>query len=186
MRTELRFAAFGGQGMILAGVILGEAAVADGKNAVQSQSYGPESRGGAARSEVVIADEVIDYPMVIEADYLVALSQPGYDKYADDIKEGATVIIDEDLVAAEDHPKAAAVYRLPFTKVADQLGQRIVTNIVMLGSVCAITRVVSRDALLAAVKANVPAKFIEINERAFNEGFTLGQKALDEMKAALS
>jgi 2-oxoglutarate ferredoxin oxidoreductase subunit gamma len=178
MRTEIRFVAFGGQGMILAGVIFGEGAINDNKNAVQTQSYGPESRGGAARAEVIIDDEEIDYPMVIAADYLVALSQPGYDKFAPEIKKGATIIIDEDLVDASAHPQAGALYRLPFTKTADRLGQRIVTNLVMLGSVCAITGVIDREALLAAVRANVPKKFLDINIKAFTEGYELGTAAI--------
>lgn len=163
--------------MILAGVILGEGAVNDGKNAVQSQSYGPESRGGAARAEVIIADEDIDYPMVIAADYLVALSQPGYDKYAPEIKKGATVIVDQDLVDAGEHPRAGAFYRMPFARTADNLGNRIVTNIVMLGGVCAITATVGKDALLEAVRANVPGKLLDLNIEAFNKGCELGSQA---------
>lgn len=178
MRTEFRFAAFGGQGIILAGVILGEAAVNDGKEAVQSQSYGPESRGGAARSEVIIADETIDYPMVIAADCFVALSQPGYDKYCDGIKPGATVIVDEDLVDVQSPPEDSKFYRLPFTKTADELGNRIVTNIVTLGSVCAITGAVSKATLLEAVRSNVPERFLDANTKAFLEGYKIGVAAL--------
>jgi len=180
MRTEIRFVAFGGQGIILAGVILGEGAINDGKNAVQTQSYGPESRGGAARSEVIIADEEIDYPMVIKADCLVALSQPGYDRYSTEIKPGATVIVDEDLVDATEHPAAGACYRLPFTKTADKLGNRIVTNIVMLGSVCSITKVINEESLLKAVKTNVPEKFLDLNIKAFAEGCKIGLRALGQ------
>lgn len=180
MRTEIRFAAFGGQGMILAGVILGESAIADGKNAVQTQSYGPESRGGAAKSEVIIADEEIDYPMAIEANCLVALSQPGYDKYAPEIKRGGTVIVDEDLVDADECPEAGALYKLPFAKTADKLGNRIVANVVMLGSVCAITGVVSKENLKKVIETTVPEKFIDLNLRAFSEGCRIGRQALEQ------
>jgi 2-oxoglutarate ferredoxin oxidoreductase subunit gamma len=178
MKTEIRFAGFGGQGIILAGVILGEGAILDGKNAVQTQSYGPESRGGAARSEVVISDDEIDYPAVIEADYLVVLSQPGYDKYGDEVKPGSTVVIDQNLVDAEKHESAGDFYRLPFAKIADNLGNRIVMNIVMLGAVCAITKVVDKEKLLEAVKARVPKKFLDLNVKAFNEGFKVGTRAV--------
>ena len=178
MRTELRFVASGGQGIILAGVILGQGAINDGKEAVQSQSYGPESRGGAARSEVIIADEEIDYPMVIAADCLVTLSQPGYDKYRTGIKPGATVIVDEDLVEVDEPPAGCTFHQLPFTKAADKLGNRIFTNIVVLGSVCAITGVVTQESLLEAVKANVPKRFLESNTQAFMEGVAIGQQAL--------
>jgi 2-oxoglutarate ferredoxin oxidoreductase subunit gamma len=178
MKTEMRFVAFGGQGIVLAGVILGEAAIADGNNAVQTQSYGPESRGGAAKSEVIISDEVIDYPMVVAADCLVALSQPGYDRYAAEIRLDGTIIIDEDLVKADEPPQAGAFYSLPFAKTADKLGNRIVTNIVVLGSVCSITKVVSKAGLVRAVKANVPEKFTELNLKAFDEGYRMGEQAL--------
>ena len=180
MRTEIRLVAFGGQGIIMAGVILGEGAIHDGKNAVQSQSYGPESRGGAAKSEVIIADEVIDYPMVIEADYLVALSQPGYDKYAQEIKAGSTIIIDEDLVQASGNTNAGAFYKLPFARTADKLGNRIVMNIVMLGGLCSLTGIVERENLLKAIKANVPEKFLDLNAKAFNEGYEIGKLTFNQ------
>ena len=165
--------------MILAGVILGKAAIADGKNAVQSQSYGPESRGGAARSEVIIADEEIDYPMVIKADCLVALSQPGYDKYITEIKTAGTVIIDGDLVEVDDPPGSEAFYKLPLAKTADKLGNRIVTNIITLGSLCAITAAVSKESLIKAIKSSLPEKFLELNLIAFAEGYDLGRQALE-------
>jgi 2-oxoglutarate ferredoxin oxidoreductase subunit gamma len=123
---------------------------------------------------VVIADEAIDYPSVLEADCLVALSQPGYDKYGSEVREGSTVLVDEDMVAANDHPAAGSFHRLPFTRTADELGKRIVANIVMLGSLCALTRVVEAKSLLAAVEASVPAKFRELNARAFQRGLELG------------
>ena len=182
MRTEIRLAATGGQGMILAGVILGKAALADGKNAVQSQSYGPESRGGAARSEVIIADEEIDYPMVIKADCLVALSQPGYDKYISEIKPAGTVIIDEDLVEVADPPDSEAFYQLPLVKTADELGNRIVTNIITLGSLCAITGVVSKESLDNAIRSSFPEKLLDLNLKAFAEGYELGRLALEKDK----
>ena len=178
MRTEVRFSAFGGQGIILAGVILGEAAITDGKKAVQSQSYGPESRGGSAKSEVIIADEDIDYPMVIKADCFVTLSQPGFEKYSENIKTGATVIIDSDLVTGDKPGDAGSFYSLPLAVTADKIGNRIFANIVMLGSFCAITNVVNKDNLIQSVKKYVPERFFEQNLEAFNEGYALGQNAL--------
>jgi 2-oxoglutarate ferredoxin oxidoreductase subunit gamma len=180
MRTDIRFAAFGGQGMILAGLILGEGAILDGRNAVQTQSYGPESRGGAARAEVIIADEEIDYPMIEEADYLVALSQPGYDKYAPHVREESTIIIDRDMVATDKQLPPGRIFKLPFARTADKLGNRIVANIVMLGSVCAITEVVSKENLKMAIESNIPDKFLELNLRAFSEGYSIGRKALEK------
>ena len=177
MRTEIRFAGFGGQGIILASVIFGEAAVSEGKKAVQTQSYGPESRGGAARSEVVIADGVIDYPSVIEADYFIALSQPAYDKFRDELKQGATLIVDKDLVDVGENPRAGVICRLPFAQTANDLGASIVTNIVMLGALCSITKIVSPKVLLDAVRSHVPERFIEINTEAFTRGCRFGLDA---------
>lgn len=177
MRTEIRLAGFGGQGIVLAGVILGEGAICDGKNAVQTQSYGPESRGGAARSEVVVADEIIHYPRVILADYFVALSQPAYDKYHAELKAHGSIIVDEDLVAASEEG-ITAFFRIPFTKIADELGNRIVANTVTLGSVCAITGVVTADGLKEAIRARLPARLLELNLEAFERGFKMGVTAV--------
>jgi len=182
MRTEIRLVATGGQGMIRAGVILGEAAIADGMSAVQTQSYGPESRGGAAKAEVIIADEAIDYPMVIKADCLVALSQPGYDKYASEIKPDGTVIVDEDLVEVTTPPDATAFYRLPFSATADALGNRVIANIIMLGSLCAITDAASKDNMVKAVESSFSERFRELNLNAFAEGYRLGREACDKAR----
>lgn len=177
MRTEIRLAGFGGQGIVLAGVILGEGAIWDGKNAVQTQSYGPESRGGAARSEVVVADEIIHYPRVILADYFVALSQPAYDKYHAGLKTHGSIIVDEDLVAASEQEGVTAFFRIPFTKIADELGNRIVANTVALGSVCAVTGVVTADGLREAIRARLPARLLDLNLEAFESGYEMGMKA---------
>jgi 2-oxoglutarate ferredoxin oxidoreductase subunit gamma len=166
--------------MIRAGVILGEAAIEDGMSAVQTQSYGPESRGGAAKAEVIIADENIDYPMVIKADCLVALSQPGYDKYATEIKPDSTVIVDEDLVEVMAPPESASFYRLPFSKIADTLGNRVVANIIMLGSLCAITEAASKDNMVKAVGSSFSEKFRELNLKAFAEGYRIGREAVEK------
>ena len=122
MKKEIRIVGFGGQGIILAGVILGEAAARAGHHAVQTQSYGPESRGGAARSEVVISSDVIDYPRVSRADVVVALSQEGYDKFGKGLGDGALLVVDSDLVKAED------ARTVPFTKTAEEVGHKMPTN----------------------------------------------------------
>jgi 2-oxoglutarate ferredoxin oxidoreductase subunit gamma len=177
VRTEVRLAGFGGQGIILAGVILGEGAICDGKNAVQTQSYGPESRGGAARSEVVIADETIHYPRVILADYFVALSQPGYDKYRSELKREGSIILDEDLVVTSKEERGKTIHRMPFTRIADELGNRIVSNMVMLGSLCAITQVVSADGLKEAISVRFAAKLVDLNLEAFERGREIALRA---------
>jgi len=164
MRKEIRICGFGGQGIVLAGVILGEAAVRAGHHAVQTQSYGPESRGGAARSEVVVSSEPIDYPRVTEADVVVALSQPSYDKYGADVREGGVVVVDGDIVEAE------GVESLPFTKTAEKVGHKIVANIVALGYLVGHLELITPEILTEAVLVNVPPRTVEINRRAVEAG----------------
>ncbi|MFH1313666.1 MAG: 2-oxoacid:acceptor oxidoreductase family protein [Candidatus Eisenbacteria bacterium] len=172
MRIEIRVAGFGGQGVVLAGRLLGEAAILDGKRAVQTQSYGPESRGGAARSEVVVSDEAIDYPKVIEADILVALSQTAFDKYRSTVRADGKVIVDADLVEAESED----VYCVPFTRTADDLGKRMVANSVMLGYLVASTGVMAPESMEATIRDKVPRHTIDINVRAFNKGVELAKQ----------
>lgn len=174
MRVEAQLAGFGGQGIVLAGVILSEAALRDGRHVVQTQSYGPESRGGAARSDVVISDEPVDYPKVLTPDVLVTLSQPAFDKYVAGAERGERlVIVEEDLVQSDD----AGLCRAPFTKIADELGRKIVANMVMLGYVTAASAIVSEQAIRAAITAKVPKGTEELNLKAFGAGFALGAKA---------
>lgn len=164
MKTEIRICGFGGQGIILAGVVLGEAAVRAGYWAVQTQSYGPESRGGAARSEVVISSDPIDYPRVTRADVVVALSQAGYDRYGQDVADGGRVIVDQSLVAAE------GVMAVPFTTTAEEVGRKIVTNIVMLGYVSTRLGLIPHELLEETVLANIPSGTEDLNRRAVRAG----------------
>jgi 2-oxoglutarate ferredoxin oxidoreductase subunit gamma len=172
MRTEISISGFGGQGVILAGLLLGKAAINDNKYAVQTQSYGPESRGGAARSEVVISDQKIDYPKVIEADTIVALSQPAFDKYCRDVKENTTIIIDSDLVKSLENK----VLSVPFTKIADTIGKKVVANSVMLGYLQASTDVVTVESMESTIRENVPEHTIQMNLDAFNQGIEFWKK----------
>jgi 2-oxoglutarate ferredoxin oxidoreductase subunit gamma len=170
MKKEIRICGFGGQGIILAGVILGEAATRAGHRAVQTQSYGPESRGGAARSEVVIADEPIDYPRVTSADVVVALSQEAYDRYRTDLADGGIVVVDRDLVTSE------GARALPFQVTAEAAGHKIVTNMVMLGYLAALLDVVPADVLEATAMDNIPKGTEELNRRALAAGRKLHAK----------
>jgi len=175
-RYELRFSGAGGQGLILAGVIMAEAAsIYDGKQAVQSQSYGPEARGGASKSEVIISDRPIDYPKATVVDALLALTQEACDKYSHDLKEGGVLLIDSDLVKNE--PKGNfKVTKFNITNTAkNEVGREIVTNIVALGAMVALTGAVSRESAEKAVLARVPEAFLELNKKAFNLGY---EKAL--------
>ncbi len=168
MKKEIRICGFGGQGIVLAGVILGDAAVRAGFEAVQTQSYGPEARGGAARSEVVFASAPIDFPRVLAADVTVALSQPGYDKFSGDGGAGGLVVVDRDLVQAE------SALALPFTKTAEDVGHKIVTNIVMLGFLCAqLGELIPMDIMEGTVLANVPKGTEQLNRQALKAGHEL-------------
>lgn len=170
-RVEVRLAGEGGQGLILAGVILAEAAaVHDGLNATQTQSYGPEARGGASKSEVVIGDEEIDYPKVIEADYLLAMSQEACDKYVGNLKKDGLLIVDSTHVTRL--PLGRAAVQAPITELAEQAtGRRITANVVALGVLVGLSSVVSRTAVEAAVRARAPKGTEEVNMKALAAGF---------------
>ncbi len=171
-RYEIRFSGAGGQGLITAGIILAEAAsIVEGKHAAQSQSYGPEARGGASKSEVIISSAPIDYPKATIVDACLAMTQESADKYANGIKEGGVLLLDTDFVKNE--PKGNfKIYKMPITRTAkEDLGREIVANVVALGAMVALTGVVSRDAGLKAVLAKVPKAFLELNEKAYNLGF---------------
>lgn len=171
-RYEIRFSGAGGQGLILAGVIMAEAAsIYDGIQAVQSQSYGPEARGGASKSEVIISDGPIDYPKVTKCDALLALTQEACDKYSHDLKEGGVLLIDSDLVLREPAGNFK-VTKFNITNTAkNEIGREIVTNIVALGAMVALTGAVTKEAAEKAVLARVPEAFLELNKKAFHVGF---------------
>jgi 2-oxoglutarate ferredoxin oxidoreductase subunit gamma len=176
VRVEVRFAGFGGQGIIKSGIIVAAAAsIHSDKNAVQTQSYGPESRGGACKSEVVISEEDIDFPKVVEPDVLVVMSQAAYNDYAEDVKSGGTVILDPDMIPREKSLKNLKVYHVPATKIAEELGRRIVANIVMLGAFTAITELLEENALKESVKENIPKGTEELNLAAFDKGYEYGK-----------
>jgi 2-oxoglutarate ferredoxin oxidoreductase subunit gamma len=171
-RYELRFSGAGGQGLITAGIILAEAAaIIEGLHAVQSQSYGPEARGGASKSEVIIAREPIDYPKAISVDACLALTQEAADKYASDLKPGGLLLVDSDFVRRI--PSGPfKTYSLPIINTAKkEIGREIVANVVALGAMVALTAVVSREAGEKAVVARVPEAFIDLNRKAFNAGY---------------
>lgn len=174
-RTEIRLAGEGGQGMILAGIILAEAAaIYDGLNVVQSQSYGPEARGGASKSEVIVSNETIDYPEVIQADVLIALSQEACDKYSQDLKSTGILIVDSDIV--ENFPVRGCV-SLPITSLAlETTGREITANTVSLGILIALTGVVSSKAIKQAVAARAPKGTDKINLAALDAGFKAAQE----------
>jgi 2-oxoglutarate ferredoxin oxidoreductase subunit gamma len=169
MRKEIRLAGFGGQGIGLAGLMLGKAiSLYDGLETVMTQAYGPEARGGASSTNLVVADRPIDYPFIQEADILVTLSQEAYTRFRAEAKPEAIVIIDEDLV--QPSPQDTCL-KVPATKLAEDLGRRIVANVVMLGFLTAATGLVKRESIEDAIKSSVRANVIELNMKAFAAGF---------------
>jgi 2-oxoglutarate ferredoxin oxidoreductase subunit gamma len=179
-RYEVRLAGEGGQGMILAGVILAEAAaVHDGLNAVQTQSYGPEARGGASRSEVIIAEGEVDYPKVMAADLLLCMSQEACDKFYEQVKDEGLIVVDSTKVSRVPSHRAVAV---PITRIAEEAtGRRITASIVALGLVGGLTNVVTRKALEKTVSERVPAGTEKINLRALAAGFAEAERLREEL-----
>ncbi len=173
MRTEIRIAGTGGMGVVLAGVVLGHAAVVySGLDAVQTQSYGSEARGTAAKSEVIISDTPIRYPKVIRADYSIFMSQKAFDIYVEGAKPHSTLIVDPDLVQCHDCDDFRVV-PVPAMRTADGLGSRMVSNMVMLGALAEVSKVVTLDALESALRDLVPERTIEINTLGLHRGAAL-------------
>jgi len=177
-RMEVRLSGFGGQGIILAGNILGKAAALwEGKNAVFTQSYGPEARGGACSADVVISSKAIHYPKVGTPRVLVFMSEEAKNTYGDLAGPGCTVIVDQDLVTLDGlEGRAAVLYTVPATRMAEQLGKKMVANIVMLGYLAAVTGLVSYEALKQAVVSSVPKGTEELNATAFDNGYRYGKE----------
>lgn len=172
--SEIRFGGVGGQGIVLAGRLLGmAAALYDGKHAVCTQTYGPEARGGASRADVVISDTPVDYPFVTEADVLAVFFQEAYTKFRSRVKPDGLLIIDTGLVKPLEED--ANVCGLPATKIADDLGTRIVTNVVMLGYLVGKTQVVSRESVEEAIRASVKQSVIDLDLKALDAGIQLAQ-----------
>ncbi|MBD3403994.1 2-oxoacid:ferredoxin oxidoreductase subunit gamma [candidate division GN15 bacterium] len=174
-RFEIRLSGSGGQGMILAAVILSEAIGGDGtKNVSQTQSYGPEARGGASKSDVVVSENDIYYPKAMTLDVLLAMTQESMDSYFKDLKEGGTLIIDETLVT--DVP-TDDYYALPFTRLArEEAGHVMVANVIALGAIASITGVVEKEKLVNAVLARAPRGTEDKNRKAVEIGFREAEK----------
>ncbi len=173
-RLEIRVCGYGGQGVILAGFIIGQAAsVFEGKNAVFVQDYGPEARGGTCRADVVISSERVLYPYIETPSVLLAMSQQAYDKYHPESDKDTLVIADEDLVKPEKTTKNR-VLTVPAMRIAEELGRAAVANIVMLGFATTATDIVSVEAMRKSVLASVPKGTIKLNTEAFERGYAYG------------
>ncbi len=180
LRVEIRLAGSGGQGIILAGLVLAEAAgVHDGREVAMSQSYGPEARGGASKAEVILSDQPIDYPLCAEVDLLLALTQEAADTYCGDLAPNAQVIVDRDLVR---HPPVRNAVALPFTATArEKINREMTANVIALGALSELTGFVSRRSLERTLTDRVPAGFADMNKRALG----LGVRMVKELDAAV-
>jgi 2-oxoglutarate ferredoxin oxidoreductase subunit gamma len=166
---QIRFGGVGGQGIVLSSKLLGVAAsLFDGKEAVCTQAYGPEARGGAARSDVVISDEPVDYPFVTEADILVALFPEAYKKFRPMLKPGGILITDSGLVQASDDEENLC--EIPATQIAQELGNRLASNVVILGCLVGKTGVVSRESMEKAIRKTMKPKIVDLNIKALDAG----------------
>ncbi|MCK5239588.1 MAG: 2-oxoacid:acceptor oxidoreductase family protein [Candidatus Thorarchaeota archaeon] len=179
VRYEVRIGGFGGQGIVTMAMVLGETlSLIEGKQCVQTQSYGPEARGGASKSEIVIDDEEVDYPKVHNPDVFIVMSRAAYLEYIDGLKENGILIIDGDLVEIEgDLPDGVKIYRIPATRIAEkQVGTKQATNVVMMGALASITGIVSPKGLEQRIKERWP-RFVDTNLKALELGLEAGKTA---------
>jgi 2-oxoglutarate ferredoxin oxidoreductase subunit gamma len=176
--TELRIAGFGGQGVILSAIVLGKAAsIYQGAFATMTQSFGPEARGGACSAQLIVSDAPVLYPYVTQPDILVVMSQEAFGKFAPELKDGGILIVEQDLVRVSDLKGEVQVYSVPATRIAEELGKRMVLNSVMVGFFTAVTHLLEHDAVRKAVADSVPVSFRELNLKAFDKGFEYGTTA---------
>lgn len=172
-QVELRLSGSGGQGLLLAGIILSEAAILEDKNAIQTQSYGPEARGGASKAEVIISQNEIDFPKVTAPNIILALTQIAADKYINSIREDGIVIVDSKIVLPKDL-KAKRIISIPIIETASEvIGKSIVANIIAIGAIVEATGVVSKKSVEAAVLNRVPRGTEDLNRAALAEGYKL-------------
>lgn len=177
--TEIKFGGLGGQGVILAGMITGRAAALfDNKEATLTQAFGPEARGSACSAQVVVSDSKILYPYVTRPRILVCMSQDAYNRFSPEIADQGLLLIEQDMVKPEPIPNNAKVYGVPATRIAEELGRRMVLNIVMVGFFASISKLVSPQAMRKSVEDSVPRGTIDLNLKAFDRGYDWGEKLL--------
>lgn len=179
MYKEIRIAGFGGQGVVLSATILGRAvSLYENGFATMTQSYGPEARGGAASAALVISSDPVLYPYITKPDILVVMSQEAYTRFTPELKPDGILLVEEDLVRLEESGSQHKVYGIPATRLAEELGKKMILNVVMLGFLSSITGASGSDACRKAVSDLVPARFKDLNLRAFDKGFEYGVQLL--------
>jgi 2-oxoglutarate ferredoxin oxidoreductase subunit gamma len=181
--TEIRIAGFGGQGVILSAIVIGKAAcIFQDGYAAMTQSFGPEARGGSSSAQVILSPDPILYPYVTQPDILVVMSQEAFTRFVPQLKPGGILIVEQDLVPVGGTlPKGVLVYGVPATRLAEELGRKMVLNIVMVGFFGAVTSVVDPDALRKAVADSVPPATSELNLKAFDKGFEYGGLLINQI-----
>jgi 2-oxoglutarate ferredoxin oxidoreductase subunit gamma len=177
--NEIRISGFGGQGVILSAIVIGKAGcIFQNGYSTMTQAFGPEARGGACSAQVILSNEPILYPYVTQPNILVTMSQEAYALFTPSLKKDGLLIIEQDLVRVENLPPGVRVYGVPATRLAEELGKRMVLNIVMVGFFAAVTNILEPEAVRQAVADSVPEAFRELNLRAFDQGFEYGTKHL--------
>jgi 2-oxoglutarate ferredoxin oxidoreductase subunit gamma len=178
-KVEIKIGGFGGQGIILSGLIIGKAAaIFDEKHSCLIKSYGPEARGGSCNTQVIVSRNPILFPYVTVPDVLVILSQEAYYRFGPEISEHGALLYEKDLIALEPQPKTPHVFSIPATQLAEELGKKVVTNIVMLGFFASISGSVSKAAMIKAIESTVPKGTIDLNRAAFEKGYEYGLTVL--------
>ena len=180
--TEIRIAGFGGQGVILAAVVIGKAkAIFEGGYATMTQSFGPEARGGSSSAQVILSNEPILYPYVTQPDVLVVMSQEASTRFLPQLKPGGILITEQELVRVDRIPNGTRAFGVPATRLAEQLGRKVVLNIVMVGFFGAVTELLDHDALRKAVADSVPPSLVNLNLQAFDKGYEYGTRLMEEV-----
>ena len=182
--TEIRIGGFGGQGVILAAIVIGKAAaIFEDGHACMTQSFGPEARGGSSSAQVILSTEPILYPYVTQPDVLIVMSQEAYSKFSPQLKPGGILITEQELVSVDSMIPAERVYAVPATRLAEQLGRKVVLNIVMVGFFGAVTNLLDAAALRQAVADSVPPAMQKLNLDAFDKGYEYGKQLIGRIDA---
>ncbi len=185
-RTEIKIGGFGGQGVILSGYIIGRAAsIYDTKFATMIQAFGPEARGSATSAELIVSDEQVTYPYLTGPNLMILMSQEAYTKFSPELVQGSTIITEEELVNPTNLRKDLKHFSIAATRFAEELGKKMVLNIVMMGFATAVTDVVKPDAMREAVKASVPKGTEALNLSAFEKGYQYGLELKKKVKGSL-
>jgi 2-oxoglutarate ferredoxin oxidoreductase subunit gamma len=180
--TEIRIAGFGGQGVILSAIVVGKAAsIFEGAYATMTQSFGPEARGGSSSAQVILSEEPILYPYITHPDILVVMSQEAFTRFTPELKPGGLLLVEQDLVRVSGLKNDVRCYGVPATRLAEELGRKMVLNVVMTGFFGALTDLLHGDALRQAVADSVPAAMQKLNLQAFDKGFEYGRQLREKL-----